>query len=59
MQHLNWGHIQLALLALAVAGLQVWWISNDFWTRDQARPMSEGAFPKALEPIWAKGQGTP
>ena len=59
MEHLNWGYIQLGLLAHVFAGLQVWWIGSVFWKRDRARPMSEGAFRKTLERIWKKGQGTP
>ena len=59
MEHLNWGHIQLGLLALAFAGLQVWWIGSVFWKRDRARPMGKGAFRKTLEQIWRKEQQTP
>jgi len=57
MDHLNWGYIQLGLVALVFGGLQVWWIGSVFWKRDRARPMSEGAFRKTLERIWKKGQG--
>ena len=28
MENLNWGYIQLGLVALAFGGLQVWWISS-------------------------------
>jgi hypothetical protein len=28
MENLNWGYIQLSLVALAFGGLQVWWISS-------------------------------
>ena len=56
MDHLNWGYIQLGLVALVFGGLQVWWISNVFWKRDLARPLSEGEFRfrKTLERIWTK-----
>ena len=30
MEHLNWGYIQLGLVALAFGGLQVWWIGSIF-----------------------------
>lgn len=33
MDHLNWGTIQLGLVALAFGGLQVWWISSVFRRR--------------------------
>lgn len=51
MDHLNWGYIQLGLVALAFGGLQVWWISSVFRRRDLARPMNEGEFRKSLERI--------
>ena len=28
MENLNWGYIQLGLVALVFAGLQIWWISS-------------------------------
>ena len=56
MKHLNWGYIQLGLVALVFGGLQVWWISSVFWKRKQARTLNEEEFPKALERIWKKGQ---
>jgi hypothetical protein len=28
MEHLNWGYIQLGLVALAFGGFQVWWIGS-------------------------------
>jgi len=56
MEHLNWGYIQLGLVALAFGGLQVWWISSVFRRRDLARPLSEGEFRKTLERIWTKEQ---
>ena len=54
MEHINWGYIQLGLVALAFGGLQVWWISSVFRRRKLARPLSEGEFRKTLERIWAK-----
>ena len=52
MENLNWGYIQLGLVALAFGGLQVWWIGSVFWKRKLARPLNEGEFRKALERIW-------
>ena len=54
MDDLNWGYIQLGLVALAFGGLQVWWISRIFRRRDLAKPMTEKDFRKSLEQIWAK-----
>lgn len=54
MEHLNWGYLQLGLVALAFGGLQVWWISSVFRKRDLAKPLSAGEFRKSLERIWAK-----
>jgi len=54
MQHLNAGTIQLALLALAFAGLQIWWIGSILRPRELARPMRESEFRRTLERIWAK-----
>jgi hypothetical protein len=54
MENLNWGYIQLGLVALAFGGLQVWWISSTMRKRDLARPLSEGEFRKALERIMEK-----
>ena len=59
IENLNWGYIQLGLVALAFGGLQVWWISSTLRKRELAKPLSEGAFRKSLERIWAKEQGTP
>ena len=36
MDQLNWGYIQLGLIALVFGGVQVWWIGNVFWKRDLA-----------------------
>ena len=56
MVHLNWGYLQLGLVALVFGGLQVWWISSVFRRRNLARPLSEGEFRKNLERIWTKEQ---
>jgi len=56
IENLNWGSIQLGLVALAFGGLQVWWISSVFGKRELAKPMSESAFRKTLERIWSKEQ---
>ena len=49
MENLNWGYIQLGLVAVVFGGLQVWWISSVFWRRDLAKPQSGGEFRKSLE----------
>lgn len=54
MENLNWGSLQLGLVALAFGGLQVWWISSTLRKRELAKPLSEDAFRKTLEKIWAK-----
>ena len=54
MKNLNWGYIQLGLVALVFGGLQVWWISSTLRKRELAKPLSEAAFRKTLERIWAK-----
>ena len=54
MENLNWGYVQLALVALAFGGLQIWWISRIFSRRNLAKPMTERAFRKSLEKIWTK-----
>ena len=59
MESLNWGYIQLCLVALAFGGLQVWWIGRVLWKRKLARSLSEGESRKALERIWTKGQRMP
>ena len=48
MENLNWGYLQLGLVALAFGGLQIWWIGSVFWKRKLARPLSEGEFRTAL-----------
>jgi hypothetical protein len=59
MDHLNWGYLQLGLVALVFGGLQVWWIGSVFRRRDLGRLLSEGEFRKTLERIWAKEQRLP
>ena len=59
MDHLNWGYLQLGLVALVFGGLQIWWIGSVFLRRDLARPLSEGEFRKSLERIWKKDQRLP
>jgi len=59
MKTLNWGYLQLGLVALVFRGLQVWWIGSVFWKRKLPRPLRKGAFVKALERIWTKGQRMP
>jgi len=54
---MNWGYIQLGLVALVFGGLQVWWISSVFRRRDLVRPQNPGEFRKTLEKIWGKEQG--
>jgi hypothetical protein len=54
MENLNWGYIQLGLVALAFGGLQIWWISSTLRKRELSKPLSEEAFRKTLERIWAK-----
>jgi len=54
LDDLNWGSIQLGLVALAFGGLQIWWISRIFKSRTLAKPLSEKDFRKSLEQIWAK-----
>ena len=49
MHHLNWGYLQLGLVALVFGGLQVWWIGSTIRKRDLARPLSEGEFTKVLK----------
>jgi hypothetical protein len=54
MEHLNWGYIQLGLVALAFGGLQIWWLGSVFRKQRRTRPMGEGEFRKTLERIWTK-----
>jgi hypothetical protein len=57
VETLNWGNLQLGLVALAFGGLQLCWISSPFRKRELVRPLGEGEFRKALEEIWSKQQG--
>ena len=54
MEQLNWGYLQLGLVALAFGGLQIWWISSTLRNRALARPLSNQDFRKTLERIWSK-----
>jgi hypothetical protein len=56
MEHLNWGYVQLGLLALAFGGLQVWWISSTLRTRDLARLLIAKDFRRSLERIFKMDQ---
>jgi hypothetical protein len=56
MEQLNWGYIQLGLVALVFGGLQVSWIGSVFWRRDLARAQSDGGVRKSLKRIWKKEQ---
>ncbi len=56
MEHLNWGYLQLALVALAFGGLQIWWIGSTLRKRDLARPLGQGEFLKSLDRIWSNDQ---
>ncbi len=58
MDHLNWGYLQLGLVALAFGGLQIWWISSTLRQRDLARPLTNKEFRKSLERIWSKDKQT-
>jgi hypothetical protein len=42
MDHVNWGYIQLDLVAPAFGGLQVWWFSSIFRRREQEGPLAFG-----------------
>jgi hypothetical protein len=53
-EHLNWGYIQLGLVALVFGGLQVWWIGSVLSGRDPATPLNASEFRKTLERIWRK-----
>ena len=54
MDHLTWGDGPLGLLALAFAGLQIWWIGSTLRRQRLPRPLSEGEFRRSLERIWQK-----
>ena len=51
IENLNWGYIQLGLVALVYAK---WRISSVFLRRDLAKPQNGGEFRKSLERIWKK-----
>jgi hypothetical protein len=53
MEHLNWGYVQLGMVALVFGGLQTWWISSTLRGRRLARPMTEQEFRRSLERIWS------
>jgi len=56
LEQLNWGYVQLGLVALVFGGLQIWWISSTLRGRRLARPMTEQEFRRSLERIWSGGQ---
>jgi len=59
MKTVNWGYLQLGLVALSLGGLQVLWVVRIYRKRKLARLLSEGESRKALERIWTKGQRMP
>ena len=52
MDSLQSGYLQLGLLALAFAGLQLWWISSTLRKQELAKPLSRKEFRRSLERIW-------
>ena len=52
MDSLQSSYLQLGLLALAFAGLQLWWISSTLRKRELAKPLSSKEFRRSLERIW-------
>ena len=56
LEQLNWGYVQLGLVALVFGGLQIWWISSTLRGRRLARPITEQEFRRSLERIWSGGQ---
>jgi hypothetical protein len=46
MDHLNWRHLQLGLMALAFSCFQIWWIRSTLRKQRQFRPMVEVEFRK-------------
>jgi len=48
----QWGYVQLGLVALAFAGLQLWWISSTLRKRELAKPLISKEFRRSLERIW-------
>lgn len=53
LEQLNWGYVQLGLVALVFGGLQIWWIGSTLRGRRLARPMTEQEFRRSLERIWS------
>ena len=53
IEQLNWGDVQLGLLALVFGGLQIWWIGSTLRGRRLARPMTEQEFRRSLVRIWS------
>tara|TARA_B100001939_G_C16753354_1_gene534991 strand:- start:561 stop:737 length:177 start_codon:yes stop_codon:yes gene_type:complete len=52
MDAIDGGYWQLGLLAIAFAGLQLWWIGSTLRRnrqRDLARPLSQREFKRSLE----------
>jgi len=52
MDAIHAGYWQLGLLAIAFAGLQLWWIGSTLRRnrqRDLARPLSQREFKRSLE----------
>lgn len=56
LEQLNWGYVQLGLVALVFGGLQIWWISSTLRGRRLARPITEQEFRRSLERIWSGNQ---
>lgn len=52
MDQLNWGYIQLGVVAIAFAGLQLWWIGCVFRKRERSSPHTNKVFRRSLEAIW-------
>ena len=46
LKYLNFGYLELGILALVFGGLQVWWITSTIRRRNQSRPLSGGGVPK-------------
>jgi hypothetical protein len=59
MDQLNWGYIQLGVVALAFAGLQLWWIGSVFKKRERSRPQTNREFRRSLEAIWKQEKQQP
>ena len=59
MDQLNWGYIQLGVVALAFAGLLLWWIGSVFKKRERSRPQTNREFRRSLEAIWKQEKQQP